>query len=123
MDVNDLTESSFAGVTTQLQLFGRILMIRAVAIRNMAKYGFLDQPTTNKEMSDKKTSMFHGLPDEFQITDIMCAVQEGSTTRQLNTDAMDKQRNSKQERVDLVKREVLEKATDEFIKCIIYRHM
>ena len=36
---------------------------------------------------------------------------------------MDRQRNSKQYRDDLVKREGLEKATDEFIQCIIYRQM
>ena len=53
----------------------------------------------------------------------MCAVQEAPATRQSNTDAMDRQRNSKKERDKLVKREVLEKAIDECIQCLIYRHM
>ena len=62
--VNDIVESSFSGVTSQLQVFGRIGMASASDIRDMARNGFLDQPTTNKDMSDKKTSMFHDLPEE-----------------------------------------------------------
>ena len=74
MAVNDLSDSSFAGVTSQLQVFGRIGMASAAAISNMARNGFLERPTTNKEMSDNKTSMFHDFPEELQITAIMCAV-------------------------------------------------
>ena len=51
----------------------------------------------------------------------MCAVQEAPDTRQSNTNAMDRHRNAKQEMDNLVKREGLEKATDEFIQCLIYR--
>ena len=64
MAVNDLAESSFAGVTAQLQLFGLIGMASADSISNMARNGFLYRPTTNKEMSDKKTSLFHDFPEE-----------------------------------------------------------
>ena len=67
--------------------------------------------------------MFHDFPEELQITDSICAVQEAPDTRQTNTDAMDRQRNSKQERDNLVKWEGLEKETDEFIQCLIYRQM
>ena len=62
MAVNDLADSSSAGVTAQLQVFGRIGMSSAAAIIDMARNGFLEQPTTNKEMSDKKTSLFHDFP-------------------------------------------------------------
>ena len=75
MAVNDLAESSLAGVNAQLQIFGQIGMASAAAIINMAKNGFLDQPTTNKDTSNKKTSLFHDFPEELQITAIMCAVQ------------------------------------------------
>ena len=49
-------------------------MSSASAISNMARYGFLDQPTTNKEMIDKKKILFHDFPEELQITSIMCVV-------------------------------------------------
>ena len=64
MAVNDLAESSFTGVTSQLQVFGRTGMAIAADISNMTRNGFLNRPTTNKEMSDKKTSMFHDFPEE-----------------------------------------------------------
>ena len=51
-------------MTFQLQVFGRIGMARAAYITDMPRNGFLDRPTKNKEMSDKKTSMFHDFPEE-----------------------------------------------------------
>ena len=76
MTVNDLADSSFAGVTSQLHIFGQIGMASAAEIINVARNEFLDRPTTNKEMSDNKTSLFHDFPEELQITDIMCALHE-----------------------------------------------
>ena len=89
----------------------------------MARNGFLAQPTTNKDISDKKTIMFHYFPEDLQITSIMCALQEAPATRQSNTNAMCKHCNAKQEGGNLVKREGLENSTDEFIECLIYRQM
>ena len=39
MVTNDLTESSFAGVTYQVQTYGRIGMCNAAAITNMSRNG------------------------------------------------------------------------------------
>ena len=63
MAVNDIVESSFSGVTFQMQVFGRIGMAGAYSISDMARNGFLDQPTIDKEISDKKTSLFHDFPE------------------------------------------------------------
>ena len=103
MDVNYIAESSLSGVTFQLQVFGLIGIASASAICNIARYVFLYLPTTNKEMSDKKISLFYYFPEELQITAIICAVQEDIATRQYNTDAMDRQSNTKQNRDKLVK--------------------
>ena len=92
-------------------------------IIDMARNGFLDQPTTNKEMSDKRINKFHDFPEELYITAIMCALLETPSTRQLNINYMDRQRNTKQDRDKLVKQEGLEKATHEFIQCLIYRQI
>ena len=59
MDVNDLTESLFAGMTAQLQVFGKIGMASAADISYMDRNTFLNRPTKSKEMSNKKTSLFH----------------------------------------------------------------
>ena len=93
MVVNDLVESSFAGVTYQLQFFCIIRISSAADISDMASNGFLYQPTTNKEMSYKKTILFHDFSEELHITAIMCAVQEAPATRQSKTDTMERQSN------------------------------
>ena len=67
--------------------------------------------------------MFHDSPEELQITSIMCAVQDAPSTIEYNTNSIDRQNNSKQERDNMVKRERLEKATYEFIQCLTYRQM
>ena len=46
--VNDLAESSFAGVTAQVQVFGRMGMANVAAVSDMARNDLLDQPATNK---------------------------------------------------------------------------
>ena len=90
MAMNDLAEGSFASVTAQLQVFGRIGMASSAAISGMARNGSLDRPTTNKDISDKKTSLFHDFPEDLQITYIMCEVQEAPATRQSNNNTMDR---------------------------------
>ena len=123
MAINDIAESLFAVVAAQLQVFGLVVIASPADISDLAMNRFLDRPDTKKEISDKKTSMFHDFPEELQITDIMCSVQEAPDTRQSNTDSMDRQSNSKQQKDKLVKREGLEKAADEFIPYLIYRQM
>ena len=48
MAVNDLAESSFAGVTAQVQCYGRIGMHAAAAASDMSRNKFLSRPTTKK---------------------------------------------------------------------------
>ena len=62
MALNYLSDILFAGVTSQLQVFGRIGMASAAAISDMARNALLDRPTTNKEISDKKKILFRGFP-------------------------------------------------------------
>ena len=53
----------------------------------------------------------------------MCAVQEDSATRQSDTDGMERKRNAKKERDNLMNQEGFDKVKDEFIQCLIYRQM
>ena len=59
MDGNDLAESSFSSVTSQMQVFGRIGMSSATNISDIDSNVFLYRNTTNRKISYKKTSMFH----------------------------------------------------------------
>ena len=67
--------------------------------------------------------MFHDFPEDLHSTAIMCAVQESTATIQKNNNSMYRQSNARQQRDNLVKREVLEKATDEFIQFLIHIQM
>jgi hypothetical protein len=122
--VNDLAESAFAGVTAQVQVYGRIGMANAAAISDMARNGFISRPTTNKEIASGNChGLFHGLPEELRITAMMTAMAMAPSTRETNNHALERQRVEKRRREELAKEETLEKATDEYIECLIYHRM
>ena len=120
MAVNDLAESSFAGVTAQVQVFGRIDLASAAAISDINRNGFLDRSPID---DDTATGMFHGLREELQLTAVMCAMEFAPATRQANNDALEAQRRAKRQKEEIVKQLGLEKATDEHIECLIYHKM
>ena len=70
-------------------------MANPAAISDMAQNGFLEPPTMKKEMGGKKTSLFHGLPEELQLTVITYVVEEAPDTRVSNNNAMKKQHEDK----------------------------
>ena len=72
---NDLSESSFAGVTAQVQCYGRIGMSNAAAVSDVARNGLLNRDgrkkqinhattSTKKKQKYKKRGLYHGLPQE-----------------------------------------------------------
>ena len=82
MASNDLAESSFAGVTVQVQCYGRIDMWSAAAISDTARNVFLDCPTTKKQMEGHQQGLFHGLPGELHITLVVVAMEDAPENRQ-----------------------------------------
>ena len=53
---NDLAESSFAGVTAQVQCYGRIGMSNAAAVSDVARNGLLNRDGTKKQINHAITS-------------------------------------------------------------------
>ena len=123
--VNDLAESLFAGVTAQVQVYGRIGVANAAAISDMARNGLMHRPTTAEEMrSTTGHGLFHGLPEKLQITAVMTAMEhQALATRESNNHAMELQRETKRMQDQLVKKEGLEKAHGEYIECLVYHRM
>ena len=70
MDMNDLAESAFGGLTAQLELFGRIGLANAAAVSNMQRNGYLKRPN----LENNEVSLYFGLPEEPRITTAMTAV-------------------------------------------------
>ena len=84
MVTNNLTESSFAGVTYQVQTYGRIGMCNAAAISNISRNGYLSRPTTKKELKEGDRCMFHDFPEELLLNSVMAAMEDAPVTHQEN---------------------------------------
>ena len=79
--VNDLAKSSFAGVTLQVQCYGRIGLHAAAAVSDMDRNKFLSRPTSKKDMAENKRGLFHGLPEELRSTAVMAVMEDAPETR------------------------------------------
>jgi hypothetical protein len=122
--VNDLAESSFAGVTAQVQVFGRIGMANAAAVSDISRNGFLHRPVTKKELKKPDAhGLFFGLREELKMTAVMAAMEMAPATRERNNRAVEQQREIKRQREEAAKAEVLRKGQDEYIECLQYHQM
>ena len=79
---NNLAESSFSGVTAQVQCYGRIYMCSAATVSDTARNGLLDHPTTKKQMEGHQQGLLHGLPYELYITLVMVDMEDAPENRQ-----------------------------------------
>ena len=77
--VNDLVESSFAGVTANVQAFGRVGIHGTAAVSDISRNGFL------------RRGLFHDLPEELKMTAVMAAMEQAPATRVTNNDALNRQ--------------------------------
>ena len=117
-------ESSFAGLTAQVQVFGRVGMAAAAAISDLKWNGFLKRLTTKKEMKEGKAhGLFHGLPEELKITALMCAMEMAPATHDNDNRELDRQREAKKAKEELIKAEGLEKASNQYIECLVYHKL
>ena len=64
MASNDLAESSFAGVTAQVQCFGRIGMSAAAAVSDTARNGFLFRGEMKKRINRKRKRDSAKMPEK-----------------------------------------------------------
>jgi hypothetical protein len=106
MAVNNRAESSFAGVTAQIQDYGRIGLPNGAAISNMGRNGFLDHPLTKTDLKGQRRGLFYSLSQELQLTAVVAAMEYAPTTRKSNNDAQEKQHEAKRRKKELMKDEV-----------------
>ena len=89
MVTNDITESSFAGVISQVQTYGRIGMCNFAAIIDMSRIGYLSCPNTKKYLKEGNRDIFHDFPEELQLTDVMAAMNDAPVTHQANNKSLE----------------------------------
>ena len=64
MVTNNLSESSFAGVTSQVQTYERVGMCNAAAISDMSGNEYLSRPTNKKVLKEGNRGVFHDFPEQ-----------------------------------------------------------
>ncbi|KAL7546176.1 hypothetical protein ACHAWF_015185 [Thalassiosira exigua] len=117
MATNDLAESSFAGVTSQLQSFGRIAMCSAAAVSDAKRNKFFYRATSKKAIENGEEGLF------YTITAVMMSMEDAPATRQSNNNDLERYRKIRWEKEQLAKQQGLEHAKDEYIEALIYRKM
>ena len=115
MATNDCAESSFAGVTNQLQQFSRISIPAAAAVNDMKRNQFLNR--------NRNKGLFHGFPDEIQSALMIVATEDAPATTKENKERLDVQREAKRKKTEALKQMGIEKATEEYIDGIYYFKM
>ena len=99
MATNNLAESSFAGMTAQVQVYGRIGMCNVAAVSDMACNGFMHRPTTADDMKrDSRHGIFHWFAQKLQITAVMVVMKQLPATHDYNNRDLELQCASKRER-------------------------
>ena len=70
MATNCLAESSFGGLTAQLEVFGRAGLPHASPVSDMQSNGFLKRPTTKKDFENKEVRFSANIITCFEHTDV-----------------------------------------------------
>ena len=92
MASNDLAESSFAGVTAQVQCYVRIGMSAAAEGSDVGINGFLRRGGTKKQIhcataskktkaKEKERELYFGMVEELQITLLIMCIEDAPRTR------------------------------------------
>ena len=101
MDMNDLAESAFGGLTAQLEVFGRIGPANAAAVSDMQRNGYLKRPN----LENNEVRLYFGLLEELRITVTMKAAKLAPAVRKSNNNKKTCFEEKKRERDKLVMQE------------------
>ena len=123
MATNDLAESSFAGVTSQVQNYGRIGMFNATDISDMSRNGYLSRPITKKDLKEVNMGLFHDLPEELRLAAVMAEMEDAPVTHKANNQSLELQRERRQEKEDLKEELGLGGAQENYIGALILHRM
>ena len=130
MASNDLAESSFSGVTAQVQCYGRIGMSAADAVSDVGRNGFLsrggikspiDRETTIKKTKakEKEHEFYFGMAKELQIILLITCIEDAPRTRIKNKKNPSQARKWRSQKEEAAKEKGNKDAEEEFIECVI----
>ena len=121
--VNDLAESSFAGVTQQITQFGRINLANAAGVSDVQRNKFLKRSSTRKEIKENTTGLLHTLPLELQYAMVDVCTDFSEEMRKEMNCALDRQLEHKRIADEIRKEKGMAKVRNEFIRCLMYHRL
>ena len=101
-------------------MYGSIGLAHAAGVSDLARNKFLKMEMA-QQLETK--GMFHGLPEELQLTAVMCAMQFAPDTRHAKSIYLESQHQAKHTKQELKKKEGVANASDEYIECLIHHKL
>jgi hypothetical protein len=114
---NDRSESALGGTTHQLQKYGCIGINNAAAISDAKNNGYFGQFSSN---SNKTKGMFQQFPQRLHECLLTVAIEDAPQTISVNREEIDKQREAKRKKEEMIEKKSLEKAKETFIEASYY---
>ena len=131
---NDLSESAHAGVTYNIQQYGKIDIKRAAAISQVKSNSDFSRLVVKqiKRKSRKgkeqqpikqKLGLFHSFPPELRSSVLIMAMENAPATRKENANELEFVHQARQRKAELQKKKCMEKSTEEYIEATYYFDM
>jgi hypothetical protein len=117
--VNDPAESSFGGLTRELQCFGRIALGSAGGVAQSRRNGDLKRQRTARG----KDGIFHCLSTEMRQSLLTMCMQNVEATRDADRTALNAQRAAKRRKEELAREASMAKGQEAFIDALYYHEM
>ena len=117
---NDRSESALGGTTQQLQQYGRIGIANAAAISDAKRNGYFHRFSA----TGKKTKgMFHQFDPKMRECLLTMAIEDSPVTVATNRDDLDRQREAKRKKEEMIEKKSLDKAKEELVEASYYWEM
>ena len=124
---NDYCESALGGVTQVMKNGGRVNIAGAAAQSDTSRNGYLDRTSKKKKYKtkggkkiEKKEGLFHSLNEKLRDAIIQVAIEDAPEARSENNAALEKQRQARLKKEEILKQKGLDKATGELADSICY---
>jgi hypothetical protein len=117
---NDRSKSALGRTTHQLQKYGCIGISNAAAISDAKTNGYFRRFSVDK---NKTKGMFHQFDREMRDCLLTVAIEDAPVTISTNRDDLDKQREAKRKKEEMIEKKSLDKAKEDLVEASYYWEM
>ena len=117
---NDRSESALGGTTHQLQKYSRIGISNAAAISDAKTNGYFRRFLVN---GNKTKGMFYQFDPKMCECLLTVAIEDAPVTISTNRDDLDRQREAKRKKEEMIEKKSLDKAKEDLVEASYYWEM